>query len=238
MFTQSSRPNQIMLMSSALATGTHRHHDEDDLEEVEEEGEEEHEGVGEEQEADLLRPGSCRACARSSARHSPLEHQAEDRGADQMKTTIAVMRMVEVIASQSIVTESRRCIAASTMAPTAPIAPASVGVASRGRWCRAPEDQHQRGHHAPEHLADQGPAAQRARREAARPAPVRLEDRDPEDEEREERELQDRGPIAPRYMSPTETPSWSASTISTSEGGITWVMVPDAAITPVAIRMS
>ena len=41
------------------------------------------------------------------------------------------------------------------------------------------------------------------------------------------------GPIAPLYMSPTERPSWSASTISTSEGGISWVMVPDAAITPV-----
>ena len=39
-------------------------------------------------------------------------------------------------------------------------------------------------------------------------------------------------------MSPTETPSWSARMISTSDGGITWVMVPEAAITPVPIRMS
>jgi hypothetical protein len=39
-------------------------------------------------------------------------------------------------------------------------------------------------------------------------------------------------------MSPTERPSWSPSTISTRLGGISWVMVPDAAITPVAIRMS
>ena len=46
------------------------------------------------------------------------------------------------------------------------------------------------------------------------------------------------GPIAPAYMSPTDLPSWSPSTISTSEGGMTWVMVPEAAITPVAIRMS
>ena len=46
------------------------------------------------------------------------------------------------------------------------------------------------------------------------------------------------GPIAPRYMSPTETPSWSASTIRTSDGGITCVIVPEAAITPVPIRMS
>ena len=46
------------------------------------------------------------------------------------------------------------------------------------------------------------------------------------------------GPIAPRYMSPTDRPSWSASTTSTSAGGISWVMVPEAAMTPVASRMS
>ena len=43
-------------------------------------------------------------------------------------------------------------------------------------------------------------------------------------------------PVAPIYMSPGELPSWSASTISTSEGGMSWVMVPDAAMTPVAWR--
>jgi hypothetical protein len=41
------------------------------------------------------------------------------------------------------------------------------------------------------------------------------------------------GPQAPRYMSPTDLPSWSASTISTSDGGTSWVIVPDAASTPV-----
>ena len=46
------------------------------------------------------------------------------------------------------------------------------------------------------------------------------------------------GPMAPAYMSPTLLPSWSPSTISTSDGGISCVMVPDAAMTPVAIRMS
>ncbi len=46
------------------------------------------------------------------------------------------------------------------------------------------------------------------------------------------------GPIAPLYMSPTLLPSWSPSTISTSEGGISCAMVPEAAITPVAMRMS
>jgi len=45
------------------------------------------------------------------------------------------------------------------------------------------------------------------------------------------------GPIAPAYMSPTERPSWSASTTSTSEGGMSWVMVPDAAMTPIVWRV-
>ena len=34
-------------------------------------------------------------------------------------------------------------------------------------------------------------------------------------------------------MSPTDLPSWSAITISTSDGGTSWVMVPEAASTPV-----
>ena len=40
------------------------------------------------------------------------------------------------------------------------------------------------------------------------------------------------GPMAPAYISPTERPSTSASTTNTKEGGISWVMVPEAAITP------
>ena len=39
--------------------------------------------------------------------------------------------------------------------------------------------------------------------------------------------------MRPAYMSPTDRPSTSASTTRTSEGGISWVMVPDAAITPI-----
>ena len=45
------------------------------------------------------------------------------------------------------------------------------------------------------------------------------------------------GPIAPAYMSPTERPSWSASTTSTSDGGMSCVMVPEAAITPMVWRV-
>ena len=46
------------------------------------------------------------------------------------------------------------------------------------------------------------------------------------------------GMKAPAYMSPTDLPMASASTTSTSEGGMIWVMVPDAAITPVDTRGS
>ena len=45
------------------------------------------------------------------------------------------------------------------------------------------------------------------------------------------------GPMAPAYMSPTERPSTSASTTSTSEGGMSWVMVPEAAMTPIVWRV-
>ena len=39
---------------------------------------------------------------------------------------------------------------------------------------------------------------------------------------------------APSYMSPTERPSWSAMTISTSDGGMICASVPEAAMTPEA----
>ena len=43
------------------------------------------------------------------------------------------------------------------------------------------------------------------------------------------------GISAPAYMSPTERPSWSASTISTSDGGIACASVPEAVMVPVAM---
>ncbi len=44
--------------------------------------------------------------------------------------------------------------------------------------------------------------------------------------------------IAPAYMSPTDRPSWSARTISTSDGGMICASVPEAAMTPDATRRS
>ena len=43
------------------------------------------------------------------------------------------------------------------------------------------------------------------------------------------------GTRAPAYMSPTERPSWSASTINTSEGGSACARVPEAVMVPVAM---
>jgi hypothetical protein len=43
---------------------------------------------------------------------------------------------------------------------------------------------------------------------------------------------------APWYISPTDTPSWSASTMSTMLGGMICASVPDAAIVPEAMRRS
>ena len=43
------------------------------------------------------------------------------------------------------------------------------------------------------------------------------------------------GTKAPAYMSPTERPNWSASTIKTKEGGMACAKVPEAVMAPVAI---
>ncbi|CAM3145226.1 hypothetical protein PANO111632_05090 [Paracoccus nototheniae] len=46
------------------------------------------------------------------------------------------------------------------------------------------------------------------------------------------------GTSAALYISPTDRPSWSASTIRTSDGGMTCASVPEAAMTPVASGLS
>lgn len=43
------------------------------------------------------------------------------------------------------------------------------------------------------------------------------------------------GTSAPAYMSPTERPIWSASTMSTSDGGKACASVPEAVMVPVAM---
>ena len=131
MFTHSSTPNQIRSMPQLVGhRREQRNDDEGDLEEVEEEGEEEHEDVDDDQEADLAARQVRPAGARPTVAVDALEHQAENSVEPiRMNITIAVMRMVDSIACRISVQVRRRCSAASTIAPTAPIAPASVGVA-------------------------------------------------------------------------------------------------------------
>ena len=156
-----------------------------------------------------------------------------------MNTTIEVRRMVEVIACSTSGQVRRRCNAASTMAPTAPMAPASVGVARprpmvpRTRKISTmegimPHNTRLTSFHPIGSRACSGIGGIECGRMIAmmtmnsrKIATCRID-----------------GPMAPRYMSPTERPSWSARMISTSDGGISCVMVPDAAMTPVASFMS
>ena len=55
------------------------------------------------------------------------------------------------------------------------------------------------------------------------------------DERAEQQHLEDRGADGAGIHVADRAPSWSASTISTSDGGMSWVIVPEAAITPVAM---
>ena len=68
-------------------------------------------------------------CSTQTAPSTPWKTSEKTREPIRMKTTIAVSRMVPCMASHSIGHDRRRWINASTSAPTAPIAPASVGVA-------------------------------------------------------------------------------------------------------------
>ena len=96
------------------------------------------------------------------------------------------------------------------------------------------EDQHDRRHHAPQHLAPELPAVHGARLRRQGRHRLRHQDRQRGGVGHEDADLQHRRPDRARYMSPTERPSWSARMTSTSDGGISCVIVPEAAMTPVA----
>ena len=132
MFTHSSTPNQIRSMPSlARHRRQQRHDDEGDLEEVEEEREEEDEEVDEDQEADLRRPaGPTSRCSIQSAAVDALEHQREHGRADQDEDHHRgdAHGRLHRPAGPAARSAAGAC-AARTIAPTAPMAPASVGVA-------------------------------------------------------------------------------------------------------------
>ena len=154
-----------------------------------------------------------------------------------MNTTKAVMRMVVSMPCQSSGQVRRRFMAASTRAPTTPMAPASVGVARPMKMVPSTRKiRTSEGTMPLMHFQASGqPRSVRASGGRAGTSCGRMRLRMNTQTQNSATWIR-LGPMAPRYMSPTERPSWSASTTSTSEGGMSWVMVPEAAITPVAWR--
>jgi hypothetical protein len=136
---------------------------------------------------------------------------------------------------------SLRCRTASTIAPTIPMAPLSVGVARPRKMVPSTRvSKHQRRDDAPTGTSwiRGQPVIDRESR-GIPGTPLRPEDAHEEHVQAEQQHLdRARAPGAGVHVAPTERPSWSPSTISTSEGGMSCVMVPDEAITPVARLMS
>ncbi|ODN68740.1 hypothetical protein A6302_03972 [Methylobrevis pamukkalensis] len=130
-------------------------------------------------------------------------------------------------------------MAASTSAPTAPMAPPSVGVARPMKMVPSTRKISTSG----------GSSEVIDRRTSARPRSVRASGGSAGTSSGLKIEIRmmkpvympvriSAGTMAPSYMSPTERPSWSASTISTRLGGMIWASVPEAAMVPVAMRRS
>ena len=110
-------------------SGEQRHDDEGELEEIEEEGEHEDDGVDDDQEADLSAGQADQQVLHPFVPVDAIEGQREDARADQDEDDEGgeLGRGLERLAQQAKF--SRRRAIASTSAPTAPMAPPSVGVA-------------------------------------------------------------------------------------------------------------
>src|SRR3954452_4885270 len=100
-----------------------------------------------------------------------------------MNTTIEVRRIVEFIACSTSGHVRRRCSAARTIAPTAPIAPASVGVASPSPM--VPSTRKISTNHPPQHTVDELPGQRLAYTLGQRRHRVRTYDREPNHVEQE-----------------------------------------------------
>ena len=147
---------------------------------------------------------------------------------------------VEFIACLSSDQVRRRLISARISAPVAPMAPPSVGVAMPRKIVPSTRKI----------SASGGISTNITRRSSLKPRSVRASggsagadcgmQHGPAEHVQHVEAGQGPSPgmIAPAYMSPTERPSWSASTISTSDGGMICASVPDAAMTPRASRRS
>ncbi len=150
---------------------------------------------------------------------------------------MAVSRMVEVMPDHSSDQLSRRLNQASRMAPTTPMAPASVGVTRPKRIVPSTMKISARLGTMPRStlLHSAQPRSVRASGGSAGTCAGRTIERMNTQAANSSTWTSD-APVAPIYISPGERPSWSARTISTSDGGISCVMVPEAAMTPVAWR--
>ena len=106
-----------------------RHDDEGELEEIEEEGEHEDEDVDDDQEADLAAGKADQQVLDPAMPVDAVESQREDARADQDEEHEGGELRGRLQRLAQRVQASRRLAAASTSAPTAPMAPPSVGVA-------------------------------------------------------------------------------------------------------------
>ncbi len=123
------------------------------------------------------------------------------------------------------------------MAPTTPMAPASVGVTRPSRIVPSTTKISASDGTMPRMILLQSgqPRSVRASGGSAGTSCGRMIDR-MNTQPANSSTCRIEAPVAPIYISPGERCSWSASTISTSEGGISCVIVPEAAMTPVAWR--
>ena len=156
-----------------------------------------------------------------------------------MKITMVVMRMVPSADSHSFFQENRPCATASRMAPIEPMAPASVGEAMPMKMVPRTRKISTSEGTIPQATFDHRAMPLRVRAaggNAGTRCGWKIETSNMKPENRSTCAIE--GPMAPRYMSPTGTPSWKARTMSTNDGGMTCVMVPEAAITPVPSFMS
>ena len=130
MFTPSMTPNQIRSMPSLSAAGPmQRHDDEGDLEEVEEERQHEDQHVDDDEEARLAAGQRCQQVLDPDVAADAIERQREDARADQDEEHECRQLRGRFDACRSRSKVMRRLIMARMMAPAAPMAPPSVGVA-------------------------------------------------------------------------------------------------------------
>src|SRR6476660_9174511 len=213
--------------------------DEGDLEVVEKEGKEKYEHVDEDKKADDAPRQVEKHALDPQIAVDSAEREAENGRHDQNEHHHRGQFQRGIMPCLSRSQVRRRCMIASASAPTAPIAPPSVGVASPTRIVPSTMkistsdgtiDTMQRTN-STLILAVRTSLGSAGTFSGQMMLTMKIQTQNSATRMK-------LGMKAPAYMSPTERPMASASTTSTSEGGMIWVIVPDAAITPVETRGS